>query len=352
LSDATRWELACKAFAHTASYDAAIAMTLPARGGREGWPETMFLEARLSQSLRYGENPHQKGAFYRTMPVAAGGCIAVAEQLGGKELSYNNILDADSAWEAVLSFDTTAAVVIKHTNPCGAAVGPTVAEAYRRAREGDPLSAFGGIAALNREVDEAAARVLAETFLEAIIAPAFTSGALAVLGAKKALRLLRVPAASSPAGALEVKSVGGGLLVQDRDVVRDDLTNARVATKRAPTAAELVALDLAWRVCRHVKSNAIVLSTAEATVGVGAGQMSRVDSVRMAVEKAGARARGSVLASDAFFPFRDGPDVAAKAGVSAIVQPGGSKKDQEVIDAANEAGMAMILTGTRHFRHG
>jgi len=353
LSDETRFALACKAFAHTAAYDTAIAATLPARAGGAGWPATFVLEARLAQSLRYGENPHQKGAFYRTVPAVRGGCIAAAEQHGGKELSYNNILDADAAWEAVRAFEATAAVVVKHTNPCGAAVGATVAEAYRRAREADAISAFGGIVALNRPVDEAAARLLAETFLEAVVAPSFAPAALDVLRAKKDLRLLSVPAADAAAApALEVKSVGGGLLVQDRDARSDDLAAAKVVTQRAPTADELRGLDLAWRVCAHVKSNAIVLATAEATVGIGAGQMSRVDSVKNAVEKAGERARGAVLASDAFFPFRDGPDVAAKAGVTAIVQPGGSKRDAEVIDAANEHGIAMIFTGTRHFRHG
>jgi phosphoribosylaminoimidazolecarboxamide formyltransferase/IMP cyclohydrolase len=371
LSDSTRFALACKAFAHTAAYDAAIAATLPARAGgvhhsttlsgglmqpRRGasdWPETFVLEARLAQALRYGENPHQKGAFYRTLPVATGGCVAAAEQLGGKELSYNNILDADAAWEAVRAFEATAAVVVKHTNPCGAAVGATLAEAYRRAREADAVSAFGGIVALNRPVDEAAARLLAETFLEAVVAPSFAPAALEVLRGKKDLRLLAVPAAAvTAAPALEVKTVGGGLLVQERDTRADDLAVAKVVTKRAPTADELRGLDLAWRVSAHVKSNAIVLATAEATVGIGAGQMSRVDSVKNAVEKAGERARGAVLASDAFFPFRDGPDAAAKAGVTAIAQPGGSKRDGEVIDAANEHGIAMIFTGTRHFRHG
>ncbi|MBI2893215.1 MAG: bifunctional phosphoribosylaminoimidazolecarboxamide formyltransferase/IMP cyclohydrolase [Deltaproteobacteria bacterium] len=362
LSDATRLELAKKAFAHTASYDGAIATTLSGLGpggspDPSAWPKAFFVELELVQTLRYGENPHQRGAFYRTLPRQEGGCLAAAVQLQGKELSYNNILDADAAHQAASAFDGIAAVVIKHTNPCGAATGATLAAAYRQAREADPVSAFGGIVGLNREVDRETAQLLAETFLEAVVAPGFEPEALAALERKKDLRLLKVPPLSGGVPQLELKSVGGGVLAQDRDVVGDDLAEARVVSARPPTEAERRALDFTWRVSRHVKSNAIVLGRLAdgghgQTVAIGAGQMSRVDSVQIAVQKAGDRARGSVLGSDAFFPFRDGPDLAAAAGVTAIVQPGGSKRDAEVIAAANEHGMAMLFTGRRHFKHG
>ncbi len=358
LSDESRLGLARKAFAHTASYDGAIASTLSALDpATAGWPTSLFLELELAQTLRYGENPHQRGAFYRSVPRASSGCLAAAAQLQGKELSYNNILDADAAYEAASAFDEIAAVVIKHTNPCGAATGPSLAAAYRDAREADPVSAFGGIVGLNREVDVDTARLLAETFLEAVIAPGFTAEALSALERKKDLRLLRVPpSATGGAVGREWKSVGGGMLGQDRDVARDDLAQAKVVSARPPTADERATLDFAWRVCRYVKSNAIVLARTQGghgqSVSVGAGQMSRVDSVQIAVQKAGERARGSVLASDAFFPFRDGPDAAARAGITAIVQPGGSKRDGEVIESANEHGIAMLFTGIRHFKHG
>ncbi len=354
---ALRAELAAKAFAHTAAYDAAIAGYLSSRdeaGNRERFPRYLTLPFERAYRLRYGENPHQAAAFYVERDAPAG-TLARAESLGagGKELSFNNLVDVDAALEAVREFDRPAAVVVKHTNPCGAAVGASLAHAYHEAREADPLSAFGGIVALNREVDEATARVVAETFVECVVAPSFAPGALEVLRAKKNLRLLATGSwLGAEHEALAYKRVGGGLVVQDRDATAaGEVTRGKVVTKRAPTAEEMRSLEFGWRVCKHVKSNAIVLARGETTVGVGAGQMSRVVSVQIACEKAGEKARGSVLASDAFFPFPDGVEAAARAGVTAVAQPGGSVKDAEVIAAADAAGLAMVLTGVRHFRH-
>jgi phosphoribosylaminoimidazolecarboxamide formyltransferase / IMP cyclohydrolase len=354
---ATRAELAAKAFAHTAAYDAAISGYLSSRaadGSRTRFPRWLMLPFERAYDLRYGENPHQAGAFYVDRDAPAGS-IARAESLGagGKELSFNNLVDVDAALDAVREFDLPAAVVVKHTNPCGVAVAASLAHAYLTAREADPLSAFGGIVALNREVDEATARVLAETFVECIVAPSFAPGALDLLRAKKNLRLLATGSPlSADHAALTFKRVSGGLVVQDRDATAaGEVTRGKVVTRRAPSSDELRSLEFAWRVCKHVKSNAIVLAQGEVTVGVGAGQMSRVVSVQIATEKAGEKARGSVLASDAFFPFPDGVVAAAKAGVAAIAQPGGSVKDAEVIAAADEHGLAMVLTGVRHFRH-
>jgi phosphoribosylaminoimidazolecarboxamide formyltransferase/IMP cyclohydrolase len=356
-SPATRAELAAKAFAHTAAYDAAISGYLSSRaadGSRTRFPRWLTLPFERAYDLRYGENPHQAGAFYVDRDAPAGS-IARAESLGagGKELSFNNLVDVDAALDAVREFDRPAAVVVKHTNPCGVAVAGSLAHAYLAAREADPLSAFGGIVALNREVDEATARVLAETFVECIVAPSFVPAALEMLRAKKNLRLLATGGwQSADHAALAFKRVGGGLVVQDRDATAaGEVTRGKVVTRRAPSPEELLSLEFAWRVCKHVKSNAIVLAQGEVTVGVGAGQMSRVVSVQIATEKAGEKARGSVLASDAFFPFPDGVVAAAKAGVTAIAQPGGSVKDPEVIAAADEHGVAMVLTGVRHFRH-
>ncbi len=353
----TRAELAAKAFAHTAAYDAAISGYLSSRapdGTRSRFPRYLTLPFERAYGLRYGENPHQSGAFYVERDAPAGS-IARAESLGagGKELSFNNLVDVDAALDAVREFDRPAAVVVKHTNPCGVAVADTLADAYRAAREADAVSAFGGIVALNREVDDAAAAVLAETFVECIVAPGFSARALEVLRAKKNLRLLATGGWLGPGHAgLASKKVGGGVVVQDRDATAaGEVTNGKVATKRAPTAEQLRALEFAWRVCKHVKSNAIVLATGEVTVGVGAGQMSRVVSVQIACEKAGAKARGSVLASDAYFPFPDGVEAAAAAGIVAIAQPGGSVKDPDVIAAADRHGLAMVMTGVRHFRH-
>jgi len=353
----TRAELAAKAFAHTAAYDAAIGAYLSSRepdGTRSRFPRYLTLPFERGYGLRYGENPHQTGAFYveRGAPL---GSVARAESLGagGKELSFNNLVDVDAALDAVREFDRPAAVVVKHTNPCGVAVGGTLADAYRMAREADALSAFGGIVALNGDVDEATARVLGETFVECVVAPSFSEAALGILRAKKNLRLLATGGwLGSEHAALASKRVGGGLVVQDRDATAaGEVSRGRVATKRAPTGEELRSLEFAWRVCKHVKSNAIVLATAEVTVGIGAGQMSRVVSVQIACEKAGEKARGSVLASDAYFPFPDGVEVAARAGVTAVAQPGGSVKDPEVIATADRLGLAMVMTGVRHFRH-
>jgi phosphoribosylaminoimidazolecarboxamide formyltransferase/IMP cyclohydrolase len=355
--EAMRAELAAKAFAHTAAYDAAISGYLSSRnpdGSRTLFPQYLTLPFERAYGLRYGENPHQQGAFYVERGAPAG-ALARAESLGagGKELSFNNLVDVDAALDCVREFDGPAAVVVKHTNPCGVAVADSLAEAYRAARDADALSAFGGIVALNREVDEPTARLLAETFLECVVAPRFAPGALEILRAKKNLRLLATGAwLGADHAALQYKRVGGGLVVQTRDATAGgEVRAAKVVTKRAPTDAELRDLDLAWRVCKHVKSNAIVLAGGAHTTGIGAGQMSRVVSVQIACEKAGEAARGSVLASDAFFPFPDNVEVAAKHGITAVAQPGGSVKDADVIAAADAHGLAMVFTGVRHFRH-
>ena len=354
---ATRAGLAAKAFAHTAAYDGAIAAYLSGlgpSGERDAYPRYLTLAYERVYSLRYGENPHQSGAFYAARG-AAPGSLARTESLGagGKELSFNNLVDVEAALDAVREHDEPAAVVVKHTNPCGVASGPELAAAYHTAREADPTSAFGGIVAFNREVDAATAALLAETFLECVVAPSFAPGALDLLRAKKNLRLLAT-GAWLPAGhaALAHKQVSGGLVVQSRDATAGGEVRAgKVASRRAPTEAEWASLEFAWRVAKHVKSNAIVLAKGSRTVGVGAGQMSRVISVQIACEKAGEQARGSVLASDAFFPFPDGVQAAIANGVTAIAQPGGSVKDAEVIAVADAAGVAMVLTGVRHFRH-
>lgn len=362
VSSSTRRRLATKAFAHTAAYDGMVSgylSSLPEEGEpnaaeREAHPRFLTLALERAYPLRYGENPHQSGAFYRERGAAAGS-LALAESLGagGKELSFNNLVDVDAAFEAVRELTQPAAVVVKHTNPCGVAIGDDLASAYRTAREADSVSAFGGIVALNREVDRAAAEVLVETFLECVIAPAYAPEALEVLRTKKNLRVLAT-GALLPADQRELtfKRVGGGLVVQGRDATAaGEVRGGKVVTKRAPTAQEIEALELGWSVCKHVKSNAIVLTVPGSTVGVGAGQMSRVESVRIACSKAGERARGSVLASDAYFPFPDGLVLAAEHGITAVAQPGGSVRDPEVIAAADAAGIAMVFTGVRHFRH-
>lgn len=364
VSARTRRALATKAFAHTAAYDGAIAAYLSSidesadpsaeHPAREAFPRFLTQSFERAYALRYGENPHQMGAFYRDRNGAAGS-LALAESLGagGKELSFNNLVDVDAALEAVRELEGPAAVVVKHTNPCGVALGEDLASAYHAAREADPVSAFGGIVALSGVVDLATARLLAETFLECVVAPSYSPEALALLQTKKRLRLLAVGAwLSASHRALTWKRVGGGLVVQERDATgAGEIAAAKVTTRRAPTSDELAALELAWRVCKHVKSNAIVLAKGRATTGVGAGQMSRVESVRIACRKAGDGARGSVLASDAFFPFPDGVELAIEHGVTAIAQPGGSVKDADVIAAADAAGIAMVHTGIRHFRH-
>jgi phosphoribosylaminoimidazolecarboxamide formyltransferase / IMP cyclohydrolase len=354
-----RFELCRKAFAHTAAYDGAIAghlgkLATPNATPAE-FPETMFPELHLERVLRYGENPHQRASFYLVAGAdqsSAPPSLGRSRVLHGKELSYNNILDLDAAMKLCAEFSAPAAVIIKHTNPCGAAISAEgVLTAYRRARETDPVSAFGGIVAVNRAIEAELAKDMAETFLECIIAPDFSPEAMAILSVKKGLRLLKGEIGPGDPTELELRSVAGGVLVQSRDASTVAMHEARVVTRRAPTAGELADLDFAWRVAKHVKSNAIVFAGEGRTIGIGAGQMSRVDSVRIAVSKARAPLTGAVLASDAFFPFRDGVDEAAKAGIRAIVEPGGSVRDQEVIAAADERDIAMVFTGERHFRH-
>jgi phosphoribosylaminoimidazolecarboxamide formyltransferase/IMP cyclohydrolase len=303
--------------------------------------------------LRYGENPHQTAALYeigtRSASVESAG-VANAEQLAGKEMSFNNYVDADSAWQLVSDFDELACAIIKHTNPAGVALGASAEVAYRRALATDPLSAFGGVVAFNRPVDEAAARALVEIFTEVIIAPGYEESALEVLRAKKNLRVLRA-VSTDPGLGLEYKQISGGMLVQTRDTHQLQLADLRVVTKREPTENEISDLLFAWTVCKHTKSNAIVYVRDKQAVGVGAGQMSRVDSVKLGAMRAQLPTAGSVLASDAFFPFRDGLDEAAKHGITAVIQPGGSVRDAEVIAAADEHGLAMVFTGVRHFKH-
>ncbi len=349
VSQATRERLAAKAFRHTAAYDAAIAGYLTPED--EPFPERHTLSMERLAVLRYGENPHQQAALYGEAGFR-GPSVATAAQLGGKALSYNNLADADGALALLREFEQPAAVIVKHTNPCGAARDDgSLSAAFRAALACDPKSAFGGIVALNRVVDLAAAEAVAETFFEVVLAPGFEEDALARLRRKKNLRLLRVDHLGEPAvGALDCKRIRGGYLLTEWDEqLRGE---SRVATEREPTADELAALDFAWRVCKHVRSNAIVLTGRDQTVGIGAGQMSRVDAVEIAVQKAALPTAGTVMASDAFFPFRDGVDAAADAGVTAVIQPGGSVRDDEVVAACDERGLAMIFTGMRHFRHG
>ena len=353
---ALRQRLAARAYAHTARYDTMVASYLGvAAGDTDGFPAALELRYLKKLDLRYGENPHQRGAFYRdALPGGTG--VASARQLQGKELSYNNIADADTALECVRQFATPACVIVKHANPCGVALAESPEAAYRQAYRTDPTSAFGGIIAFNRALDAATARAIVDQqFVEVIIAPAASDEALAVTGAKANVRVLvtgELHGASGPAH--EVRSVVGGLLVQDRDVGTLAAGDLKVVSRRAPTAAELEDLRFAWQVCKYVKSNAIIYARDRLTLGIGAGQMSRVVSSRIAAMKAadaGLPVRGAALASDAFFPFRDGLDVAAEYGIAAVIQPGGSMRDDEVIAAADEHGMAMVFTGMRHFRH-
>ena len=382
----TRRRLAAIAFQHTAMYDTAIAEYLRRGTSDELFPEELTLGLRRLVRLKYGENPHQQAALYgwggtptgldersdasANPPAAVAGngtpahpvppSVAGARQLQGKELGFNNLLDLDAALRAVANFKAPTAVVVKHTNPCGLACGDSLVDSYRRAHAGDPVSAYGGILGFNREVDEATARELSQIFYEAIIAPGYSPEALAVLAAKKNLRLL---ATDTPIGPqfvktyahdpyqLDVRRVSGGLLIQTADMISDSDIPRKVVSEREPTLDELTDLLFAWKVVQQVKSNAIVLAKKLTVVGVGAGQMNRVYSVQIAADRAGDRARGSVLASDAFFPFADGVETAAKAGVTAIIQPGGSIRDSDAIKAANKSGIAMIVTGQRHFRH-
>src|SRR5450432_345003 len=344
LSYDTRWRLARKVFRTTADYDAAISARLEQVDGTVLLPPDLSLRAPKLRDLRYGENPHQAAALYGK----PGRGIAGAEQLQGKELSYNNLVDLDAAWQLVSEFAQPAAAIVKHTNPCGCAEQGSLAEAYRRAFECDPVSAYGGVIGLNRALDEETAREISKTFVEAIAAPDFSAEALAVLGSKKNLRLMRVAAGTD---SLVVKSISGGFLVQSVDDAKLDRTTAIVKTQRAPSETEWTALEFGWKVAKHVKSNAIVYARPGQTVGIGAGQMSRVDSVRIGAMKAVLPLAGSVVASDAFFPFPDGVEEAVKNGATAFIQPGGSVKDGEVIAAADRLGAAMVFTGVRHFRH-
>lgn len=346
VSAATAYHLAVEAFAHTAQYDSVIASYLAGR--EEGFPAHLPLTYTKLRDLRYGENPHQKAALY-AQPGAQGG-IALARQLHGKELSFNNIGDANAAWELVQEFAEPCAVGVKHMNPCGVGTGPDLLTAWQKAYAGDPVSIFGGIVAFNREVTVELAQALNEIFLEVVIAPAFRDEALAVLKEKKNRILLLTEPSRTPQ-AWDLRAVRGGLLVQELDQKDYAPQDLKVVTRRAPTDRELADLAFAWRVVKHVKSNAIVLARDGGTVGVGAGQMNRVGAVEIAVRQAGEKARGAVLASDAFFPMPDSVEAAARAGVTAIIQPGGSIRDEDSIRAADAAGLAMVFTGIRHFRH-
>jgi phosphoribosylaminoimidazolecarboxamide formyltransferase / IMP cyclohydrolase len=354
---ATRWRLAQKAFATTAAYDSAISATLAATSldhgaaqfqlplGSGDFPAVFRLSLNKVMDLRYGENPHQRAAMYSD---GSGAGVANGRQLQGKELSFNNIVDLQAAWDLAQDFEETACAIIKHTNPSGAATAKTLAEAFLRAKETDPVSAFGGVIGVNRPIDGAAAEEMAKLFVEAIAAPGYSAEAREKFAAKKNLRLVEIKASQEK---FALKQVSGGMLVQDADLRPLTAADLRVASHRQPTAEEMRALLFAWKVCKHVKSNAIVYAREGQTVGVGAGQMSRVDSCKIGAMKAILPLQGTVAASDAFFPFPDGVEEIARAGATAIIQPGGSMRDQEVIDTANRLGLAMVLTGVRHFRH-
>ncbi|KUP09966.1 phosphoribosylaminoimidazolecarboxamide formyltransferase [Bacillus coahuilensis m2-6] len=345
----TRCKLAAKVFRHTAAYDAFIAEYLT-KCAKEENPEQLTLTYEKMNSLRYGENPHQQASFYRT-PMGSDSSIAAARQWNGKELSFNNIRDADAALQMVKEFSEPAAVAVKHMNPCGVGVGDTVLEAFERAYQADPISIFGGIVAINRPVDLETAEKLHEIFLEIVMAPAFTEEALELLKGKKNLRLLTVSFDQTGSSERMLTSVGGGLLLQDQDTLGLEDAELRVVTKREPSEEEWKALKLGWSIVKHVKSNAIVVSNAEMTLGVGAGQMNRVGAAKIALEQAGEKAQGAALASDAFFPMEDTVEAAAKAGITAIIQPGGSIRDEDSIKKADEYGITMVVTGIRHFKH-
>ncbi|HEY4089149.1 MAG TPA: bifunctional phosphoribosylaminoimidazolecarboxamide formyltransferase/IMP cyclohydrolase, partial [Bryobacteraceae bacterium] len=345
LSRETKWALAVDAFRVTAAYDRAIAARLGTIGKEaEPLPSTLDLRVPRRMALRYGENPHQSAALYSNGSVGIAGC----EQLHGKELSYNNLVDLDACWQLVMEFSNPAAAIIKHTNPAGCGENESLAEAYRQALACDPISAFGGVIGLNREVDEETAGEVAKLFVEAIAAPSFSEKALTILKAKKNLRLVKVTPVADP---LVVKSISGGFLAQTADTPGFDRASCVVKTKRGPTEEEWTALEFAWKVVKHVKSNAIIYARAGQTVAVGAGQMSRVDSVNIAAIKAHLPLKGSVVGSDAFFPFPDGLEKAVEHGATAFIQPGGSVNDGDVIAAADKLGVTMVFTGVRHFRH-
>ena len=348
-----RRELAAKAFSHTANYDSAISNYLNQK--QEKNPKFLFGKYELKQELRYGENPHQSAAFYLNTSETKGSNIASAEQIQGKELSYNNIADTDAAYECVKTFSEPACVIVKHANPCGVALGNTIEEAYERAFASDETSAFGGIIAFNHALDKSTSeRIIENQFVEVIIAPGIDDGAIKALSAKENIRLLNTKTLGTPDNSSKLLSVNGGLLIQQNDlaeILREDI---KIVTERQPSNEEIENCLFAWKVCKFVKSNAIVYTKDNQTFGIGAGQMSRIDSAQIAASKAverGFDTRGCCMASDAFFPFRDGLDAAAKIGITSVIQPGGSIRDEEVIEAANEAGMTMLFTGIRHFRH-
>jgi phosphoribosylaminoimidazolecarboxamide formyltransferase / IMP cyclohydrolase len=345
----TRQKLAAKVFRHTAAYDALIAEYMT-ETVKEETPENLTVTYELKQGLRYGENPHQKASFYRK-PLGSAYSIANAEQLHGKELSYNNINDADAALQIIKEFTEPAAVAVKHMNPCGVGTGVTIYDAFTKAFAADPVSIFGGIIALNREVDSETASKLHEIFLEIIIAPGFTQEALQILKGKKNVRLLVIPITSEKKQETKLTSIEGGLLVQDLDEFSLENGDVKVATKREPTEAEWKALKFGWKVVKHVKSNAIAVTSEDMTLGIGAGQMNRVGAAKIAFEQAGPKADGAIMASDAFFPMDDTVEAAAKAGITAIIQPGGSVRDEDSIKKADQYGIAMVFTGVRHFRH-
>jgi phosphoribosylaminoimidazolecarboxamide formyltransferase/IMP cyclohydrolase len=358
LTDATRLALSVKAFRHTSAYDSAVHTYLSridgegrVRASEPGASDRLSLDFVKVQNLRYGENPHQRAAFYRD-PLCQGASICGARQLQGKELSFNNILDFDAALSLAAELRGGACVIVKHGNPCGAALGDEPMVAFQRALQCDPTSAFGGVIAFNRKLDRRAAEAVTEQFFEGVVAPEIDEEALDTFKRKKKLRLLEVDRLEAlDRSGSDLRRVRGGILAQDWDTIDEDVRTSRVATKRAPNDDEWTALEFVWTVTKHVKSNAIVYATADRTLGIGAGQMSRVDAAKIGIMKAQHPLTGAVLGSDAFFPFRDGLDVAAEAGVSAVIQPGGSLRDDEVIAAADEHGMAMVLTGRRHFRH-
>jgi phosphoribosylaminoimidazolecarboxamide formyltransferase/IMP cyclohydrolase len=347
----TRKMLAAQAFGRTCAYDMAIAAEFGRRYGEGGYPDRLLLNYEKLADLRYGENPHQTSAFYKE-PVVTEKCITNAVQLHGKQLSFNNILDANDALELVKDFERPTATVVKHTNPCGAASADNITEAYERAMDVDSLSAFGGVIAVNRPLTLKIAEKVSRIFVEVLIAPSYEPGALNMLTKKKNIRILETGELGEvDQNSLDIKRVVGGALVQDRNLAHVNVRELEVISDRKPTEEELASMDYAWRVIKHVKSNSIVFAKGSVTTGIGAGQMSRVDAVKIAGFKADERAKGSAMASDAFFPFRDGIDEAAKVGVTAVIQPGGSIRDKEVIEAVNEHGMAMVFTGLREFKH-
>lgn len=345
-----RMGLAKEAFNHTAEYDACIAGYLAGQLGEGQFADTVHLVYEKVQPLRYGENPQQQAAFYREKHFTGSG-VANARQLHGKELSFNNIVDVESAYSIVAEFDEPAAAIIKHTNPCGTGVGRNLVEAYEKAYSADPVSAFGGIIGLNREVDVVTAVQISKLFIEAVIAPSYSEDALAILSKKQNIRLLVADTLENGCKQVDIKTVSGGMLIQERDMSVESSEDMKVVTKRQPSSEEWAQLMLAWKVVKHVKSNAIIVAGDHQTLGVGAGQMNRVGAAAIALQQAGEKTKGAVMSSDAFLPFRDTVDVAAKAGITAIIQPGGSMRDDESIQAADEHGIAMVFTSTRHFKH-